>query len=279
MRRLWPEAAEEDLDDLYRDLAIPPGGPHRPHVFLSMVSSLDGAASLGGRTLRLGGEGDRRAFRRLREHCDALLVGAGTVRREGYGSPLLDGEARARRRARGLEEVPRLVVVSASLDLDPAAGPFAGGHGSAAGADGGAEGGVPGGGAAGGRGGWGRPLILTVEDADPVRRRALRGVADLSAVGRERVELGGALRRLRRRGVTRLLCEGGPRLNAALLEAGLVDELFLTLTALVVGGPAPRIVDGPGGGPRGAELAEARVHDRDLLLRYRLLPGDGPGGA
>lgn len=270
MRRLWPEAVEEDPDELYRDLAIPPGGADRPHVFLSMVSSLDGAASLEGRTVRLGGEADRRAFRRLREHCDALLVGAGTVRREGYASPLLDGQARARRRARGLEEVPRLVVASASLDLDPAGALFAAGDaGGRAGAGDGAAGARP--------GGWGRPLILTVEDADPARRRALRGVAELEAVGRGRVELGGALRRLRRRGIVRLLCEGGPRLNAALLEAGLVDELFLTLTAQVVGGPASRIVDGPAGGPRGAELLEARLHDRDLLLRYRLLPGDAPG--
>ncbi len=56
----------------------------------------------------------------LRMLCDALLVGAGTLRHEGYRALRLDARRRAWRRERGLAEYPTLVVVSAALDLDPA---------------------------------------------------------------------------------------------------------------------------------------------------------------
>ena len=82
-----------------------------------------------------------------------------------------------------------------------------------------------------------------------------------------------ALRDLRARGVRALLCEGGPTLNRALLAAGLVDELFLTLAPLLAGN-ARRAADRRGRRPRRdpAELALEWVlrHDDELYLRYRV---------
>lgn len=246
MRRLLPDVADEALDDLYTRLELPDPPSDRPHVYLDMVASADGAATLDGRTGGLGGEADRYAFSRLREWCDAILIGASTVRIEDYGPPRPVEAARARRTARGLAPVPRLVVVTATAQLEPAARLFADPSR--------------------------RPTVLAPEDADPTRLGSLRLVADVLTVGRGRVELPAALHLLRRSGVRWLLCEGGPTLNAELLSAGLVDELFLTVTPQLVGASRRRIVHGEvRGGPCVLQLVELREHASELLLRYRLL--------
>lgn len=251
MRRFLPSVGTEELDDLYTDLAVP-AGDERPHVYLGMVASVDGAATVDGRTGGLGGAADRSAFRRLRETCDAVLVGAGTVRAERYGPPRAHPGTVERRRQRGLSDAPSVVVVSASLELDPAAALFADPQR------------------------W--PVVLTVTDAEPGRRAALAGRAELVDAGRDRVQLGVGLRALRSRGVRRLLCEGGPSLNAELLACDLVDEIFLTVAPTLVGGGAPRIVaPRPPVATRELSLVELREHDGELLLRYRLRDTDVSG--
>lgn len=241
IRVLLPRPGEEALEDLYADLELPQG-QGRPYVYVNMVTTADGAAHLGGRTKGMGGQADRVAFRRLREHCDVVLVGAGTVRAERYGPPRLDPEARDRRVRRGLAPVPRMAVVSGRLDLEAGARLFSDpAH---------------------------RPLVITTEDADPARRRALEAVADVVVCGRGRVGLPAALARLYRDGARRVLCEGGPTLNAHLLAAGLVDELFLTVAPLVAGGPAGRIVAGLFPSPVRLELRELREYCGELLARY-----------
>ncbi len=252
MRRFTPDVADEPLEGVYRDLVIPAGGPQRPHVFLGMVMSADGAASVGDLTAGLGGDADRVAFRRLREHADAILVGAGTVRAEGYGPVVRRDDAAARRMARGAPPVARLVVVSGRVDLDPGARLFADPSN--------------------------RPLLLVPRDAPGDRLAALAGVAEIVVAGDGgEVDLPAALRELADRGVSRLLCEGGPRLNGRLLVAGLVDELFLTVAPMLVGGPAQRIVTGAvAPGAQALELVEGRHHGGELLLRYRVVNGS-PG--
>lgn len=241
MRRLLPPGGQEALEDLYTDLEVPTG-TGRPWLYLDMVASVDGAATLEGRSGGLGGEADKLAFRRLRETCDVILVGAGTVRAESYGQARVDPDIRQRRQARGLAPQPTMAVVSRSLDLDPDARLFTG--------DG------P------------RPLILTAADADPARRAALGEVAEVVPCGRGSVDLTAAMDWLWARGDRRVLCEGGPHLNADLLAADLVDEVFLTVSPLLVAGPAPRIVAGPAP-TRRLTLREVREHDSELLLRYR----------
>lgn len=242
MDRLLPDVAPEELEDLYVDLEVP-AGVERPHLYLDMVASIDGAATIEGRTRKLGGEADRIAFRRLRETCDAILVGAGTVRVEDYGPPRRHDGTVERRRARGLTDLPTIVVVSASLRFDPAARIFQDPDL--------------------------RPTILTVEDAPQERRRAVSDVADLVSVGTGLVDLAAGMGSLADRGWRRVLCEGGPRLNAELFALGLVDELFLTITPTIAGDTDRRIVEGPIGDRRDAELVELRHHEGELLLRYR----------
>ncbi len=244
VRRLVPDCGEEPLEDLYRDLKFPAPAASKPHVYLNMVTTADGASHLGGRTLGMGSKGDRMAFSRLREYCDAVLVGAGTVRAERYGPPRLDPEAQRRRRERGLAPVPQLVVVSRSLNLDPRSRLFSDPTNP--------------------------PLVFTVEEADPGRRAQLASVAEVQPFGSGQVDLGVALGWLRERGVRWLLCEGGPTLNGHLLAQGLVDELFLTLGPLLVGGDAGRIVAGQLPSVVRLNLLELREVEGELLIRYRL---------
>ncbi len=244
MRRLIPSLREEDLDDLYLELELPEPPDDRPHLYLDMVASADGAATVRGRTDDLGSEADRVAFSRLREWCDAILVGAETVRIEQYGPPRPTEDSRHRREGRGLAAVPPLIVITASCRLDPDSRLFSDPAR--------------------------RPIVLTIEDADPSAVAALREVADVRQVGHGQVDLTAAMGRLREDGVRHLLCEGGPTLNAELIRLGLVDELFLTLTPQVVGVSRRRIVEGAvDHGTREVELVELREHDGELLLRYR----------
>jgi riboflavin biosynthesis pyrimidine reductase len=250
MRRLLPEPARVEAEDLYADLWDPPHAPDRPHVALGMVASVDGAASVDGRTDRLGGAADRVAFGALREACDAILVGATTVREEDYGAPLGDAARRQRRRRRGRSEVPRLAIVSGTLALDPRARVFA-------------EAGHP-------------PLIVTTGHAAAGAPEELREVAEVVAVGAERIDLHEAIALVAGRAGPRLLCEGGPSLAAQLLAVGLLDELFLTVTPVALAGTASRIIAGAGATPTALELREMVEHEGELLLRYGVTGGGAP---
>lgn len=247
MQRFLPSVGEERLDDLYTDLVVP-AGETRPHVYLGMVASADGAAAVEGRSGALGGDADRQAFRRLRETCDVILVGAETVRTEGYGPPRLHDGTAERRVARGLAPRPRVAVVTASAQLDPSARLFADPDLT--------------------------PIVLTVDEADTT---ALDDVAEVVRCGPGSVDLSLAMAALWERGAGRVLCEGGPSLNAQLLAAGLADELFLTIAPVLAGAAAPRIVDGSIGDPRDLALVELRHHDGELLVRYRIGAGGAPG--
>ena len=97
MRRLFPDPGEVEVADLLSD--FPPEGPY---LALNMVASVDGRATLTGRTKDLGGEADHALFHGLRERVDCVMAGAGTVRAEGYGRLIKSEEARARRESRGL---------------------------------------------------------------------------------------------------------------------------------------------------------------------------------
>jgi riboflavin biosynthesis pyrimidine reductase len=110
-------------------------------------------------------------------------------------------------------------------------------------------------------------LVYTGSDAD-----APAVAADLEVVRLGDPSPAAALADLRARGVRALLCEGGPTLNRALLAAGLVDELFLTLSPLLAGNAdAPRIVEGEDlPDPLTMELAWVLRHGDELYLRYRL---------
>jgi riboflavin biosynthesis pyrimidine reductase len=243
MRQLLPEP--DDVDPVLAYLEAPrPAPAERPWVAMSMVSSLDGATAVHGRSGPLGGAPDRTVFRAVRAIADVVLVAAGTVRVEGYGPVRLSEEAVAARVEAGRStEPPRLVVVSASLDLDLSRA---------------AEGPV-------------RPLVLTTDDADPGRRDALAELAEVRTYGAGRVELAPALADLRADGAGVVVCEGGPSLNAALVADDLVDEWCVTLAPAIVGGDSRRVVDGApelGGDGQPLELVSLLEEDGVLLGRW-----------
>ena len=212
--RIWPDRAEVTADDLVGEAGRRPEG--RPWVSAIMVASLDGRATLGGTSRNLGGPQDLQMLLALRRRADALIVGPGTDRAEGYG-PL---------------PCPA-VLVSRSFHLPWEAGLFA-----AAGQ---------------------RVLVYTRAEAE-----APAVAAEVETV--PLVELPEVLGDLRRRGVERLLCEGGPTLNRALLAEGLLDELFLTLSPVISGEAGPAIV--AAGESAALELRSVATADGDLYLRY-----------
>lgn len=231
--RLWPDAAHELTDD---ELTTSLGAGVR----VNFVSSIDGAATHDGLSGALSTPGDERYFELLRRVCDVVLVGAGTVRAEGYG-PMRVSAASARwRTERGMPEHPVFAIVSGSLDLDPRSRVFT-------------EAPV-------------RPTVITTARATHPDRFA--DVADVLIAGSgESIAPGVAVAGLHDRGLASILCEGGPSLFAAMLAADVVDELCLTVSPSLEAGAAPRITSGPAA-PHGMRLTQVHKSGDTLLLRY-----------
>lgn len=242
--RLWPtpDPAPVQRDELSRWYPRRDG----PTLRVNFVSSLDGAVALDGYSAGLSGPGDKVVFGTLRMVCDALVVAAGTVRSEKYDALRLDERRRAWRTSRGLAAYPLMVVVSGSLELDPAQAVFA-------------DAPV-------------RPLVVTHAAAPADRRAAISAVAEVVTVGDTAVDLGAMVAELHARGATQLLSEGGPHLLGALTAADLVDELCLTVSPLLAGAGAGRITAGPPASPRPMTLRHVLTADGALLLRYARSP-------
>ncbi len=243
MRQLYPLSDSVELDDLYGDLELT-DSRRASTLAVGMVASVDGAIALDGRSGGIGGDADRLAFRRLRDAADVVLVGAGTVRAEGYRPPRTNEQRSLRRRAAGRSDRPRLVIVSRALSLTPDLAVFVDPDA--------------------------RPVIATTRSAPVDKRRALAEVAELLDAGDDDVDLHRLRRELEERGAVAILSEGGARLNGSLVAADLVDEWFVTVGNLAVGGAAPRIAMGEGAGVRRPlELVSVFEHEGELLLRYR----------
>jgi riboflavin biosynthesis pyrimidine reductase len=248
-----PATAAEVVEDLR--LWEPPAAPRRadgdrerPRLLLNMVCTADGRATIGGRSGAIGNRADGELFHALRTAVDAVLVGAGTVRAEHYGRLVREDSARALRRRRGLAEEPLACIVSQSLALPVEGIPLL--------ADAAA-----------------RVVILTPSPAGLPESAAEVRYVRCARDGR--LDLAAAFGELWRLGVRTVLCEGGPHLNAQLLAAGLVDELFLSLAPKLAGGDpageALRIVSGPElRPPAELELLAVLESESNLLLRYRV---------
>jgi riboflavin biosynthesis pyrimidine reductase len=247
MRTLWPTAQEDvDAPALYRDDARPEP-PGRPWVVVNMVASADGSA-LGAEGLSggLSGPADKAVFFALRALADVVVAGASTVMAEDYGPARPSDDDVRRRVARGQAGRPPIAVVTASLLIDPGRRLFTQSPADA------------------------RPIVLTTEQADAARRQRLEAVADVHTAGAERVDWRRALAVLRDvAGARVVLCEGGPTVVGQLVADDLVDELCLTVSPLLVGGPGPRVA-------RSLERATTRALALDrvledhgtLMLRY-----------
>lgn len=246
MRRLVDGPSVADVLDPYRDVdRVRAGGGC--WVLANMVGGLDGSAAVGGRVGALTGGADAELFRRLRALADVVLVGAQTVRAEGYGPVRLSDDLRAERVAAGRPPVPPVAVVSRSCLLD-----------------------------------WSAPLFT---DAEPgSRTMVLTGAAGAEAVGTGTADVDllvvpdaspdGAvgppalLAALADRGHDIVLCEGGPMLLGELVAAGRLDELCLTLAPVVGGDPLPIVTTVAGMALRRFSLCHAATDDGSLFLRY-----------
>ena len=114
-----------------------------------------------------------------------------------------------------------------------------------------------------------RTIVITSAAADPDLRAAVAAHADVIVAGERQVDLAVAVGELARRGYRRILAEGGPRLLGQLAAAGLLDELCVTVSPVLAGGPAGRILHGPPGGrPARLDLAHLLADDGYLFCRY-----------
>jgi riboflavin-specific deaminase-like protein len=198
--------------------------PALPFVFLNVAMTADGKiAPASRRFVPFGSPRDRQHLLELRATADAIICGARTV--DSFPVNLGPGPAKYRRLRlkRGLAEYNLRVIVSGAGSIDPRAEIF--------------------------RHRFSPILVLTTARISPARLRRLRAVADeVKICGRRKLNLPAALRWLKKKwGVKKLLCEGGGELNAAFFQAGLVQELHLTICPLILGGrDAPTLAAGAG---------------------------------
>jgi 5-amino-6-(5-phosphoribosylamino)uracil reductase len=222
--------------------------PDRPYTLISCCVSLDGYLDdAGPHRLVLSPAADLDRVDAERAGCDAILVGAETVRRDDPRLLVRSEECRAARLARGLPVTPLRVTVTRSGDLDPGARIFT----------------APGTGT----------VVYAEESAVTALTHRLGDTATV-VDGGPAVDLAWVLGDLHARGVRRLMVEGGRRVLSQLLAVDLADELQLVVAPVFVGDPeAPRFVD-PGAYPfrasRRARLTEVRQVGDAALLRYAL---------
>jgi len=235
MRLIHPEPSDEV--DLARAYAYPAG----PCLRINMVASADGGTWLKGLSGELSGRGDRQVFWVLRGLADVIVAGAATVRAEGYGPVRPRPSWTALRQGR--PAVPPVAVITRGLDLDLSGPLFTEAEPGA------------------------RTIVITCEASPRERREQAARCAEVIVAGDERVDLALALRELAERGLSRVLCEGGARTNAQLAAAGVVDELCLTVSPLLIGGDAARVLDGPSSFTH-LRLAHVLEDEGFLFTRY-----------
>lgn len=249
MRRLLPPTTDAEPVDLLEAYALPDDRPSgRPFVRSDFVVAVDGAVTVDGRSRGLGGPADRAVFRALRAFADVVLVGAGTVRAEGYGPVRLDAETKEARQARGQAPVPPVAVVTESLQLDWRAPLFADAE-------------TP-------------TLVICGGHSNERRRRDAAETAEVVVAGDSHLaDLAVALGMLEERGMAHVLTEGGPTLHGELARAGLLDELCVTISPMVAdpGGATPHLL-GTHGLAEPARLRLTHLLEADdgfLFARYR----------
>jgi riboflavin biosynthesis pyrimidine reductase len=243
-----------DLQHLYGRLGFP-----NPVLYSNFVSSVDGVVSLGstpsaGSSISGKHPADRFLMGLLRACADAVLIGAGTLRATpghlwtpGYVYPDLATEFTVLRSNLGRTTEPKLVVLTASGDIDATHPALVKGA-----------------------------IVVTTEDGAKAIGSRLPATCEVVTVGKGKsLDVNQALEGLRGRGMKVVLTEGGPHLMGQLIERGLLDEAFLTISPVVAG----RATEDRLGMVEGVELLpqrgvwstllSARRHGDYLFLRYR----------
>ncbi len=225
----------------------------RPHVFVNAAMSADGKLSTyERRQVKISGPGDFRRVDRLRAGADAVMVGIGTVLADDPSLTVKDPALVAARMAEGRGQHPARVVVDSQARISIDAAVLHRGDGL---------------------------RVVAVSEAAPAEKRAaLEEYATVVVAGRDRVDLGLLLERLFDLGVRRLMVEGGGTLIAALATAGLVDELYVFVGNIIIGGrAAPTLADGDGLSSAEPfvrlDFVSAQPCDEGLLVRWRVEKG------
>ncbi len=213
-----------------------------PRLRVNFIQSLDGAVTRDGVSGGLNNADDKLVFDTLRMLCDVIVVGAGTVRAEGYSGVRVGDEDAGWRVEHGLAAQPPVALVTSRLDFAPSHPFFA-------------DAVV-------------RPIVITSAASPAAAREALAAVADVVVCGEERVEPDRLVAELAARGLPQMLCEGGPQLFGALIEADRVDEICLTMSPVLEGGPAGRIAHGAAATAREMALLHVLTAGDMLFLRY-----------
>jgi riboflavin-specific deaminase-like protein len=242
MRRLFPDPGPTSADEQVGHLDLNGlAGGERPYVVSNFALTVDGQATIAGRSGAIGSGADTALFHLLRTRADAIIVGAGTIRTERYGPMIEDSAARSRRDRDSLAHYPLAVIVSERFDLPWDIPLFTSGLGSV--------------------------LIATATDAErPETATTVRVVRHSP-----KVDVARLLRELRQeRGVRSLLCEGGPHLHAELFALDLLDELFLTRASKLGGGSGPGLFAGAPERPTELEAVWMLEQDGELFGRYRV---------
>lgn len=239
--RLYPPPSQDVGEaGIHGDLELPLlASGSRPYVLINMVASVDGRSSVDGKASGIGDEVDRQAMRLLRSRVDAVMVGAGTLRAERLSLGLDDPDIRQ----------PLAVIVGGTSPLPLAERLVQNSQDTL--------------------------LVIPEDGPDPSPEVSAAGQKTLRVPnsGPGRVDLLALLEALRsEHGVGRLLVEGGPALNRALIDQALADEIFLTVTPKLLSGQESAILRGDGarGEPRSLDLLSVHSSGDELFLRYRL---------
>ncbi|MFB6999296.1 RibD family protein [Streptomyces virginiae] len=217
----------------------------RPYVLLSAATSVDGYLDdTSPERLLLSNAEDFDRVDQVRAESDAILIGATTMRRDNPRLLVNSEERRAKRLVEGRSEYPLKVTVTASGDLNADLKFWHFG---------------------------GQKLVFTVDSAVDKVKATLADLADVVSVGPE-LDWGLVLDELGRRGVGRLMVEGGGTIHTQLMAQDLADEVHLAVAPLLVGQTsAPKFLGAagyPGGSTSRMRLLEARTIGDVVLLRY-----------
>ena len=220
----------------------------KPTVIVNMAMSADGKISSHRReSFPLGSSEDRRLMDVLRGRADAVIIGANTVRLDGYAIRVRNADLRDRR-ARRRTRHPLNVVLTSALDLPLDAQFFT--HPRT------------------------ERMVITTRQAPQARVTRAKALGEVLVLPRKRIDPRLVVDALAERGHTRLLLEGGGALNYSFFEKELVDEVFITVTPRILGGSeAPTVVDGKGflaADHPSLSLVSCRRRGDEVFLRYRV---------
>lgn len=245
MYRIWPPetAGELDSQDLERLYGYPQD--RTKWLAVNFVSSADGAVTIAGRSRPLSNSADRAVYPLGSNLADVIMVGARTAIIEEFTGITPDDELLELRKRHGLTPAPPIAVVTSGRSLPPDAPVITDVQ-------------TP-------------TTVITCASAPKELQNAWTAAgANLLIAGEEAVDFVEAMDRLTERGLGHIHCDGGPRLFGSLLQAGVVDELRLTISPLLVSGTAGRIASGIPIDPTALNLDSVLAEDDTLIMRYLL---------